>query len=130
MEESMISICTAFVILSAASPLLDVNDTIDRGATAVYTVSLDNDTVYWVTLESVEEQTNLDVTAASSEMDFEHFMNLPYGEDFVYALDFAVVSGIEPGNESITLPAENSSLVYLIVHDTGGNGGQFTLKIQ
>ncbi len=125
----MISIF-ALLIMSTTSPLLNVTDTIDRGATAVYTVSLDNETVYWVVLESVGAFTNLDVIAASSEMDFDHFMNLPYGEDFLYALDYAIISGMEQGNESLTLPAENSGPVYIVVHDTGGNGGQFTLKIQ
>ena len=62
-------------------------------------------------------------------MDFENFMNLPYGEDFIYALDFAIVTGLEPGNESVTLSNENSGLVYVIVHDAGGNGGEFFLKI-
>ncbi len=126
----MISVFAILAVLTAASPLLDVTDTMDRGATAVYTVSLDHETVYWITLESVDGNTNFDVVTTSNEMDFDQFMSLPYGEDFVYALEFAIVSGVEPGNESLTLPASESSLVYVVVHDTGGNGGQFTLKIQ
>ena len=126
----MISVYAILAVLTATSPLLDVTDTMDRGATAVYTVSLDHETVYWITLESVGGQTNFDIITASSEMNFEQFMNLPYGEDFVYAMGFTIVSGMEPGNESLTLPASESGLVYIVVHDTGGNGGQFALKIQ
>lgn len=125
----MISICTVFLILAASSPLLEVTDSMDRGGTAVYTVSLDNDTVYWVILESVDDQTNFDIVTASDELDFDVFMNLPYGEDFLYALEFAIVSGLETGNESVTLPSQDSGPVYVIVHDAGGNGGMFSLKI-
>ncbi|MCK5785601.1 MAG: hypothetical protein KAH54_03475 [Candidatus Sabulitectum sp.] len=125
----MISICGIVLLLTASSPLLNVTDTMDRGATAVYTVSLDAETVYWITLESVDGQTNFDVVTASCEMDFEHFMNLPYGEDFLHALEFAIVSGTESGNESITLFTESSGMVYVVVHDAGGNGGVFALKI-
>ncbi|MCK5133992.1 MAG: hypothetical protein KAR40_17815 [Candidatus Sabulitectum sp.] len=125
----MISVCAFLLVLTAYSPLLDVTDTMDRGATAVYTISLDNETVYWIILESVDGQTNFDVVTASSEMDFDHFMSLPYREDFFYALEFAIVSGLEDGNESVTLPAQNSGLVYVVVHDAGGNGGLFSLKI-
>lgn len=125
----MISVCAIFLLLTASSPLLDVTDTMDRGATAVYTVSLEDETVYWIILKSVDEQTNFDVVTASSEMDFDHFMSLPYREDFFYALEFAIVSGLEDGDESVTLPAQNSGLVYVVVHDAGGNGGLFSLKI-
>lgn len=126
----MISFCAILLVLSASSPLLDVTDTMDRGATAVYTVSLDDETVYWITLQSVDSQTNFDIVTATSEMDFDHFMNLPYREDFLYALGFAIITGLEEGDESVTLPAQSSGMVYVIVHDTGGNGGLFSLKIQ
>lgn len=122
-------ICTILLLLTASSPLLNVTDTMDRGATAVYTVSLDGETVYWIILESVDGQTNFDVATASCEMDFDHFMNLPYGEDFLYALEFAIARGLEDGNESLTLHSQNSGLVYVIIHDAGGNGGVFALKI-
>jgi len=125
----MIYFGAVFIALAASSPLLDVTDTMDRGGTAVYTISLDAETMYWIVLESAEDQTNFDVLTASSEMDFDHFMSLPYGEDFYYALAFAIVSGLEDGDESLTLHAQNSGLVYVIVHDTGGNGGSFALKI-
>ncbi len=122
-------ICTILLLLTASSPLLDVTDTMDRGATAVYTVSLDDGTAYWVILESLDGQTNFDLTTASCEIDFDHLMNLPYGEDFLYALAFAIVSGLEAGSESVTLCTQNSGLVYVVVHDAGGNGGVFSLKI-
>ncbi len=125
----MISFCVFVLILTGSSPLLDVTHTMDRGATAVYTVSLDEETVYWLILESVNDETDFDVITASSEMDFDHFMSLPYREDFFYALDFAIISGINTGNESITIPAGDAGLVYVIVHDSGGNGGLFTLKV-
>ncbi|MCK5035363.1 MAG: hypothetical protein KAS73_05680 [Candidatus Sabulitectum sp.] len=126
----MISFCAVLIALAASSPLLDVTDTMDRGGTAVYTVSLDEETMYWIVVESVDGQTNFDVITASYEMDFDHFMNLPYREDFYYALTFAIVSGLEDGDESLTHHAQNSGPVYVIVHDSGGNGGLFALKIQ
>ncbi|MCP4648230.1 MAG: hypothetical protein GY852_10955 [bacterium] len=126
----MIIAYATFLMIAASSPLLDVTDSMDRGATAVYTVSLEDETVYWLILESVDGLTNFDVTTSSCEMDFDHFMNLPYGEDFLYALEFAIVSGLESGNESVTLPESNSGPIYVVVHDAGGNGGTFALKIQ
>lgn len=118
------------LILSASSPLLDVTDTIDRGGTAVYTVSLEKDTVYWIILQSTNSVTDLNISASSSEMDFENFMSLPYREDFLYALEFAAASGLEPGDESVTLTAGYSGPFYVVVNDAGGNGGEFFLKIQ
>ncbi len=125
----MISVC-AILLMITTSPLLDVTDTMDRGGTAVYTVSLDDETVYWIILESMDGRTNFDIVTSSSEMDFDQFMNLPYGEDFLYALEFAIVSGLEEGNESVTLPANHAGPVYIVIHDTGGNGGEYALKIQ
>jgi hypothetical protein len=118
------------LLLSASSPLLDVTDTINRGGTAVYTVSLEKDTVYWIILQSTEGVTDLNISASSSGMDFEQFMSLPYRDDFYYALEFAVASGLEPGDESITLTADYSGPFYVVVNDAGGNGGEFVLKIQ
>ena len=126
----MLFVYTFLVGLIASSPLLDASDSIDRGATAIYSVSLDGETVYWLTLESVNGNSNLDVSVSSEDMIFDEFMNLPYGEDFRYALNFAIVSGEEDGDESITIPALDPGLVHIIVHDTGGNGGNFLLKIQ
>jgi len=114
----------------SSSPLLDVTDTIQQGGTAVYTVSLEQDTVYWITLQSADGTTDLNISASSNDMDFEHFMNLPYREDFLYALEFAIATGLEIGDESVTLPAAYSGPVYIVVHDVGGDGGDFILKIQ
>ncbi len=126
----MIFFQTALMILAASSPLLDVTDSIDRGGTAVYTVSLEEGTVYWIILQSPDGSTDLNISASSNDMDFEHFMNLPYREDFIYALDFAIAAGLEEGDESVTLPAAYSGPVYIVVHDAGGSGGEFILKIQ
>lgn len=116
--------------LCSSSPLLDVTDTIDRGGTAVYTVSLEESTAYWITLRSSGGVTDLNVAAVSGDMDFDEFMNLPYGEDFMYALRFAIVTGLEAGDESLTLPSEYSGPVYIVVHDAGEGGGEFTLSLQ
>lgn len=117
------------IALCSSSPLLDVTDTIDRGGTAVYTVSLDGETAYWITLQSQSGATDLNIAAVSNEMNFEEFMNLPYGNDFLYALEFAIVAGLEEGDESLTLNALYSGPVYIVVHDAGGGGGQFILSI-
>ncbi len=116
--------------LCSSSPLLDVTDTIDRGGTAVYTVSLEEATAYWITLQSPGGITDLNIAASSNEMNFENFMNLPYGDDFIYALEFAIVTGLEEGDESLTLTADYSGPFYIVVHDTGGGGGEFILTIQ
>lgn len=116
--------------LCSSSPLLGVTDTIASGGTAVYTVSLQQETVYWITLLSENNTTDLNVVAASNEMDFEHFMSLPYREDFIYALEFSLAEGLEEGDESLTLPADYSGPVYIVVHDAGGAGGNYTLTIQ
>lgn len=126
----MISFCAIILLLNASSPLLDITDDLEKGATAVYTVSLGENITYWITLQAVENETDFNITVASGEMDFEHFMGLPYREDFLYALEFSIASGLEVGNESVTLPAEHAGPVYVIVHDAGGNGGTFSLKIQ
>lgn len=126
----MVFVYTFLLSLLASSPLLDASDCIDRGATAIYSVSLDGETVYWLTLESVDGNSNLDVSVSSEDMIFDDFMNLPYGEDFHYSLEYAIVSGLEEGDESVTIPALPPGLVHIIVHDTGGNGGNFLLKIQ
>ncbi|PIE51379.1 hypothetical protein CSA37_11665 [Candidatus Fermentibacteria bacterium] len=123
-------IAAVLLIMNTTSPLLDVSDSIDRGGTAVYTVSLQEDVVYWIILQSKDGSTDLNLAAASDEMDFEHFMNLPYREDFLYALEYAIVSGLEDGDESITLPAGFSGPVHIVVHDQGGSGGEFILKVQ
>lgn len=126
----MLNAAISLVLICSSPPLLEVTDTIDPGGTAVYTVSLGEESVYWLTLNSVGGNTDLHVAAASSEMDFEHFMTLPYREDFFYALEFAVTAGMEVGDESLTLPAEYSGPVYIVVHDAGGDGGEFALVIR
>jgi hypothetical protein len=96
----------------------------------VYNVSLGNDTAYWITLQSRGNTTDLNISISSGEMDFEHFMNLAYREDFLYALEYSIQAGLEEGDESFTLSSEFSGPVFVVVHDSGGGGGEFTLKIQ
>ena len=119
----MIAVCSS-------SPLLDVTDSIERSGTAVYTVSLEEDTVYWIILRSEGGVTDLNFVASSGEMDFEHFMNLPFREDFLYAMEYAIAAGLEEGDESVTLHSDHSGPVYIVIHDAGGGGGSFTLRIQ
>lgn len=112
-----------------SSPLLEVTDTIQRGGTAVYTVSLGEETVYWITLVSLEGATDLNLAAVSEEMDFDHFMSLPYGEDFIYAMEFAVATGLTDGDESVTVSAAYSGPFYIVVHDAGHGGGEYSLTL-
>jgi hypothetical protein len=117
------------LLLTASSPLLDVEDSIQRGGTAVYTVSLESGKAYWVVLSSLAESTNLDIVVASFEMDLDHFMNLPYRQDFLYALEHSIIAGMQEGDESFTLQTPHTGPVHIVVHDSGGNGGGFTLVI-
>lgn len=126
----MIVFGVILLMFSTTPPLLNVTDTMARGATAVYTVSVNDETLYQILLESVNNETNFDIVTSSSEMDFDHFMSLPYGDDFLYALEFSIAAGQSDGDESLTIPARNSGLVYVIIHDTGGNGGLFKLLIK
>lgn len=129
-RKNMLFYHVLIMTLCSSSPLLDVTDIIPKGGTAVYTVSLEEETVYWLTLRSEGGVTDLNVAASSNEMDFEQFMNLPYREDFLYALEYAIATGLSAGDESVTLPADYSGPVYIVVHDIGGGGGSFTLTIQ
>lgn len=122
--------CALLMTLTTSSPLLDVTDTIPRGGTVVYNVSLGDETVYWIILQSLGSTTDLNISVSSSEMDFEHFMNLAYREDFLYALEYSIQAGLEEGDESFTLSSDYSGPVFVVVHDMGGGGGEFTLKIQ
>mgnify|MGYP000925291863 CR=1 FL=1 len=120
----------SFVLFfSSSSPLLDVEESLDRGATALYTLSLQEGTEYWVVLEA-GGGADFDVIVAGREMNLEQFMNLPYREDFEYARGFACSEGTEPGNESFTLSAGYTGIYYLVVHDIGQQGGSYRLRIR
>jgi hypothetical protein len=116
-------------ILTATTPLLEADDSLDRGATAVYTISLAEELEYWVILELPDPGSDFDVVVASKEMDFDEFMNLPYYEDFLYAREYVVAEGIVEGPESFTLHAPYTGPFYIVIHDVGGTGGDYHLKV-
>ncbi len=121
-----------FLFFSSSPPLLEVEDSLERGATALYTVSLQEGTEYWLVLEVMSEdvEANFDVIVAGREMNLEQFMQLPYREDFEYARTHICASGTEPGGESFTLSALYTGVYYIVVHDSGQRGGSFRLKLQ
>jgi hypothetical protein len=120
----------SFVLFfSSSPPLLEVEDSLDRGATALYTLSLQEGTEYWLVLEAGEES-DFDVIVAGREMNLEQFMNLPYREDFEYARTFACSEGSEPGAESFTLSAGYTGVYYVVVHDVAQRGGSYRLRVQ
>lgn len=120
------------IFFSSSPPLLDVEDSLDRGATALYTVSLQEGTQYWLVLEVHDEDSGVDfdLIVADREMNLEQFMNLPYREDFEYAHSHARAVGSEPGGESVTLSADYTGVYYIVVHDVGQRGGQYRLRLQ
>jgi hypothetical protein len=116
-------------ILMATTPLLEAEDSLDRGATAVYTISLVEELEYWVILELPDGGSDFDVVVASKDMDFDEFMNMPYYEDFIYARQFVIGEGIVEGPESFTLLAPYTGPFYIVIHDVGGTGGEYHLKV-
>lgn len=120
------------LFFSSSPPLLDVEDSIERGGTALYTVSLQEGTEYWLVLDVRGEnpEADFDVIVAGREMNLEQFMNLPYREDFEYARSHQCASGSEQGAESFTLSAGYTGVYYIVVHDVGNRGGAYRLKLQ
>lgn len=120
------------LFFSSSPPLLEVEDSLDRGATALYTVSLQEGTEYWIMLEAENggSETDFDVIVAGREMNLEQFMNLPYREDFEYARSHSCAAGCEAGDESLTVSAQYTGVYYIVVHDAGQTGGTFRLKLQ
>lgn len=116
-------------IIVATNPMLEADDNLDRGATAVYTISLVEELEYWLILELPDDRSDFDVVVASKEMDFDEFMNLPYYEDFLYAREFVTAEGIVEGAESFTLRAPYTGPFYIVIHDVGGTGGNYHLKV-
>ncbi len=113
----------------ATEPLLTSSDDLGRGATAVYTLTVVQGTDYWIVLECSPPPSDFDVCVASREMDFDEFMNLPYGEDYVYSTGFAISEGTADGGESFTLTAPYTGPAYIVIHDTGETGGRYDLKV-
>lgn len=124
------SICfvIAATLLATPPPLLEAEDFIARGATAMYTVTLEEGLEYWVLL-TTEEGMDLDVLVASDEMDYDQFIQMPYFEDYMYAREFAISEGATEGEEDFVLTAPYTGTAYLIIHDIGETGGEYNLRL-
>lgn len=126
---------TAALILTAlhattAPPLLEASDVLERGATSMYTISMEEGTQYWILLSFDETGgRDLDLLVASSEMDYDEFIMTPYYEDYVYAREFALAEGATEGAEDLVLTAPYSGTAYIVVHDMGETGGEYDLRV-
>ena len=114
--------------LSTPPPLLEAEDTIARGATAMYTISLEEGLDYWILL-IFEDRMDLDIIIASDEMNYDEFIQLPYFEDFLYARAFAIAEGATEGTEDLVLTAPYTGTAYIIIHDIGETGGDYHLRL-
>ncbi|MCK5116595.1 MAG: hypothetical protein KAR44_08330 [Candidatus Aegiribacteria sp.] len=114
--------------LSTPEPLLEAEDTIARGATAMYTISLEDGLDYWILL-NFEDRMDLDIIIASDEMNYDEFIQLPYFEDFMYARAFAIAEGATEGTEDLVLTAPYTGTAYIIIHDIGETGGEYHLRL-
>lgn len=114
--------------LSTPEPLLEAEDTIARGATAMYTISLEEGLDYWILL-NFEDRMDLDIIIASDEMNYDEFIQLPYFEDYMYARAFALVEGATEGTEDLVLTAPYTGTAYIIIHDIGETGGEYHLRL-
>lgn len=126
----MICLMVFLVSMSSPAPLLDTDDSISRGATAMYTISVDEGYEYWILLEFDESDgMDLDIVVASDELDYDNFIQMPYFEDYMYARDFSLVEGASEGEEDLILTSPYTGTVYIIVHDIGETGGDYHLRI-
>ncbi|MEN8209805.1 MAG: hypothetical protein ABFR50_11210 [Candidatus Fermentibacteria bacterium] len=114
--------------LATPQPLLEAEDSIARGATAMYTISLEEGLDYWILL-NFEGRMDLDIIIASDEMDYDQFIQLPYFEDFMYARTFAIAEGATEGAEDLVLTAPYTGTAYIIIHDIGETGGEYHLRL-
>jgi len=118
------------ISVSTPDPLLEAEDSIDRGATAMYAISLEEGCEYWVLLEFDQSQNmDLDLVVASEEMDYQQFLQMPYFEDYMYARGFALGEGATNGPEDFVLTSPYTGTAYVIVHDIGETGGNFHLRV-
>ncbi|MBD3278828.1 MAG: hypothetical protein GF388_11060 [Candidatus Aegiribacteria sp.] len=124
------SICfvIAATLLATPPPLLEAEDSIARGATAMYTVTLEEGLEYWVLL-TFEDGMDLDVLVASDEMNYDQFIQMPYFEDYMYAREFSISEGATEGEEDFVLTAPYTGTAYLIIHDIGETGGEYNLRL-
>lgn len=120
----------AFLMALTATPppILEAEDSIARGATAMYMITLEEGLEYWVLL-SCGEGVDLDVIVASEEMDYDQFIQLPYFEDYMYAREFAISEGATEDGEDFVLTAPYTGTAYIIIHDIGETGGEYDLRI-
>lgn len=123
-----ILVMSLLTLLSTPAPLLEAGDSIARGATAMYTMTLEEGLEYWVLL-SFEDGMDLDLLVASSEMDYDRFIQLPYFEDYMYAREFAITEGATEGSEDLVFTAPYTGTVYIIIHDIAETGGEYDLKL-
>jgi hypothetical protein len=114
--------------ISTPLPLLEAEDTIARGATAMYMITLEEGLDYWV-LMNFEDGMDLDIIVASDEMDYDEFIQLPYFEDYMYAREFAITEGATEGTEDIVLTAPYTGTAYIIIHDIAETGGDYHLRV-
>lgn len=129
-REFMICLMVFLVSMSSPAPLLDADDSISRGATAMYTISIEEGYEYWILLEFDEaDGMDLDIIVASDEMDYDSFIQMPYFEDYIYARDFSLAEGASEGVEDLVLTSPYTGTAYIIVHDIGETGGDYHLRI-
>lgn len=114
--------------ISTPPPLLEAEDTIARGATAMYTITLEEGLDYWVLMD-FEDGMDLDIIIASNEMDYDEFIQLPYFEDYMYAREFAIAEGATEGTEDLVLTAPYTGTAYIIINDIGETGGDYHLRV-
>lgn len=123
-----ILVISMLTLLSTPAPLLEAEDTIARGATAMYTMTLEEGLEYWVLL-SFEDGMDLDLLVASNEMDYDRFIQMPYFEDYMYAREYAITEGATEGSEDLVFTAPYTGTVYIIIHDIAETGGEYDLKL-
>jgi len=129
------SIMTATALLITAAtatppPLMQAEDCIDRGATVMYTMSLEEGLDYWVLLTFDETGgRDMDILIAGDGMDYDRFLQLPFYEDYMYARGFAVAEGATEGTEDFVLTAPYTGTFYIVIHDIGETGGDYNLRI-
>jgi len=124
----ILTILTVLSLISTPPPILEAEDTIDRGATAMYTITLTEGLEYWVLL-NFDEGMDLDVVVVSDGMDYDMFIQMPYFEDYMYAREFAIAEGATEGQEDFILTAPYTGTAYIILHDIGETGGEYDLRV-
>jgi hypothetical protein len=111
-------------------PIMQAEDTMDRGATVMYTITLEEGLDYWILLTFDETGgRDMDILMASDDMDYDNFLQLPFYEDYMYARGFALAEGATEGSEDFVLTSPYTGTVYIVIHDIGETGGDYNLRI-